>query len=252
MHMPDVRLHEPASLKNACDLLRQYADRARVLAGGTDILVDLRQNSVTGVDQLVSLRRIPGLNDIEETADGFRIGAMVTPLLVALVPNYLGNLLRELEEARRDAQAVGPRTPEDHVSDRRRAALAVDDRGQQPARRFRVVKRRGAEREVGVRPDLRCLALEQVECFIARHGGALVRFRAVLRAHPLGLRQHPLGEVFRCHVGREREHHDHMQEGGERVDRVGRHALHVDHAVRESRRDGLPFHVVALHVLPTR
>jgi signal transduction histidine kinase len=31
------------------------------------------------------------------------IGAMITPLLVALVPNYLGNLLRELEEARRDA-----------------------------------------------------------------------------------------------------------------------------------------------------
>jgi hypothetical protein len=31
------------------------------------------------------------------------IGAMVTPLLVALVPNYLGNLLRELEESRRDA-----------------------------------------------------------------------------------------------------------------------------------------------------
>jgi|CXWL01.1.fsa_nt_gi signal transduction histidine kinase len=31
------------------------------------------------------------------------IGAMVTPVLVALVPNYLGNLLRELEEARRDA-----------------------------------------------------------------------------------------------------------------------------------------------------
>ncbi len=36
------------------------------------------------------------------------IGAMVTPLLVALVPNYLGNLLRELEEARRDAvEALG-------------------------------------------------------------------------------------------------------------------------------------------------
>ena len=83
MHMPDVRLHEPASLKNACDLLRQFSDRARVLAGGTDILVDLRQNSVTGVDQLVSLRRIPGLNDIEETEDGFRIGAMVTPTAAA-------------------------------------------------------------------------------------------------------------------------------------------------------------------------
>ena len=31
------------------------------------------------------------------------IGAMVTPLLVALVPNYLGNLLRELDAAREDA-----------------------------------------------------------------------------------------------------------------------------------------------------
>ncbi len=31
------------------------------------------------------------------------IGAMVTPFLVALVPNYLGNLLRELDAARRDA-----------------------------------------------------------------------------------------------------------------------------------------------------
>lgn len=83
MHMPDVRLHEPGSVENACDLLRQYSDRARVLAGGTDILVDLRQNSVTEVDQLVSIRRIPGLNAIEETADGFRIGAMVTPTAAA-------------------------------------------------------------------------------------------------------------------------------------------------------------------------
>jgi len=83
MHMPDVRLHEPANVKDACDLLRQYSDRARVLAGGTDILVDLRQDRVTGIDHLVSLRRIPGLNAIEEMADGFRIGAMVTPTAAA-------------------------------------------------------------------------------------------------------------------------------------------------------------------------
>ena len=36
------------------------------------------------------------------------IGAMVTPLLVALVPNYLGNVLRELDAARQDAvEALG-------------------------------------------------------------------------------------------------------------------------------------------------
>ncbi len=83
MHMPDVRLHEPGSVNNACDILRQYSDRARILAGGTDLLVDLRQYRVTGVDHLVSLRRIPGLNDIEESADGLRIGAMVTPTTAA-------------------------------------------------------------------------------------------------------------------------------------------------------------------------
>jgi len=36
------------------------------------------------------------------------IGAMVTPLLVALVPNYLGSVLRDLDAARRDAvEALG-------------------------------------------------------------------------------------------------------------------------------------------------
>jgi signal transduction histidine kinase len=36
------------------------------------------------------------------------IGALVTPLLVALVPNYLGSVLRELDAARRDAvEALG-------------------------------------------------------------------------------------------------------------------------------------------------
>lgn len=79
MPMPDIRLHEPESVPEACDLMREFGESARILAGGTDLLVDLRTERVTGVDHLVSLRRIPGLSAIEETAEGIRIGAMVTP-----------------------------------------------------------------------------------------------------------------------------------------------------------------------------
>ncbi|HEY8172940.1 MAG TPA: sensor histidine kinase [Dehalococcoidia bacterium] len=45
-----------------------------------------------------------GLNGSwKDTSLNSFIGALVTPLLVALVPNYLGNLLRELDAARQDA-----------------------------------------------------------------------------------------------------------------------------------------------------
>lgn len=78
MHIPDVRLHEPRTIAEACELLNRYCDVSKVLAGGSDLLVDLKQGRITGVEHLVSLRKIPGLGSIEETRDGIRIGALVT------------------------------------------------------------------------------------------------------------------------------------------------------------------------------
>lgn len=79
MEMPDIELYEPTSIKEACDILNKYCDSARVLAGGTDLLVDLKQDRVAGIDHLVSLHRIPGLKVIEDSKDGIKIGALVTP-----------------------------------------------------------------------------------------------------------------------------------------------------------------------------
>lgn len=78
MHIPEIRLHEPSTIAEACALLNEYCDISRVLAGGTDLLVDLKQGRITGIEHLVSLKKIPGLGEIEKTEDGIKIGALVT------------------------------------------------------------------------------------------------------------------------------------------------------------------------------
>ena len=78
MHIPDIRLHEPRTIAEACQLLNKYCDVSKILAGGTDLLVDLKQGRITGIEHLISIRNIEGLGSIEETKDRIRVGARVT------------------------------------------------------------------------------------------------------------------------------------------------------------------------------
>ncbi len=78
MHIPDVRIHEPRTIAEACGLLNEYCDVSRIMAGGTDLLVDLKQGRVTGVEHIISIRNIAGLGFVEETGEAIRIGALVT------------------------------------------------------------------------------------------------------------------------------------------------------------------------------
>ncbi len=77
MYLPELDLHEPTSLDEAATLLARYAPDARVLAGGTDLLVDLKTGRGT-VGHLVSIQRIAALRGVSETADGLTIGALTT------------------------------------------------------------------------------------------------------------------------------------------------------------------------------
>jgi aerobic carbon-monoxide dehydrogenase medium subunit len=82
MHLADLTLHEPTELAIAFQLLRDLAPPARILAGGTDLLVDLKTGRAHA-DHLVSLHRIPGLAAIETRPAhgvhaGLRIGALTT------------------------------------------------------------------------------------------------------------------------------------------------------------------------------
>lgn len=73
-----MKYHAPSSVAEAVKLAAGATGITRFLSGGTDVLVQLRAGMVTP-DNLIDLKKIPGLRDISKTADGgWRIGAAVS------------------------------------------------------------------------------------------------------------------------------------------------------------------------------
>ncbi len=67
---------KPKTLEEALSLLNQHGKKAALIAGGTDVMVMMKQKAMSpGV--LISLRAIPGLDRIQYDGS-LRIGAMVT------------------------------------------------------------------------------------------------------------------------------------------------------------------------------
>ncbi len=85
MYIPDIELHEPATLEEAAAALTRHAPDARLLAGGTDLLVDLKTGRAS-FHHLVSISRIDGLQNISETRNGLRIGALTTAAQITASP----------------------------------------------------------------------------------------------------------------------------------------------------------------------
>lgn len=82
--------HTPSSIDEALALLDHYGGQARVIAGGTDLLVDLRAEEGEPFPALVDITAIPELTTIETRNNQIIIGAGVThnqivrsPLLAA-------------------------------------------------------------------------------------------------------------------------------------------------------------------------
>lgn len=76
--MKEFELYEPKSVKEACGLLAKLKGKARVMAGGTDLLVELKSGRLN-LAAVVSLKGIKGLNKITfNRKEGLRIGALVT------------------------------------------------------------------------------------------------------------------------------------------------------------------------------
>jgi carbon-monoxide dehydrogenase medium subunit len=72
-----MRYEAPDTAEAAAKLLAAESGDARVLAGGTDLLVQMRSEIVTPV-LLVDVKKIAELRQIKEEAGGFRVGAAVT------------------------------------------------------------------------------------------------------------------------------------------------------------------------------
>ena len=67
----------PDSVEDAVVALAEHSTDARALAGGTDLLVDLKHETASA-GRLVDLTRIAECKGIEEYADGLRFGSLVT------------------------------------------------------------------------------------------------------------------------------------------------------------------------------
>ena len=66
------------SLETALDLLAQYHERARIVAGATDLMIELERGQRSGVDTLIDISRVPGLDQITVRGDSVRLGPLVT------------------------------------------------------------------------------------------------------------------------------------------------------------------------------
>lgn len=75
--MKEIDYASPKSIAEACALLQDRGDKARCLAGGTDIIVQVREHR-RDVDVLVDIKRIPEVNALSyDTKKGLQIGAAV-------------------------------------------------------------------------------------------------------------------------------------------------------------------------------
>jgi carbon-monoxide dehydrogenase medium subunit len=78
MIVPEFEYLSPQSLQEACALLVQYGDRAKVLAGGSDVLVKMKDGLI-GPAYLVSLKQLDSLKAIRyQRGTGVIIGARAT------------------------------------------------------------------------------------------------------------------------------------------------------------------------------
>jgi carbon-monoxide dehydrogenase medium subunit len=73
-------------VSEALELLSQQGTRARVVAGGTDLVLELERGQRADVEALIDISRVAGLNQITLAGDTVRLGALVTHNQVAVHP----------------------------------------------------------------------------------------------------------------------------------------------------------------------
>src|ERR1700730_18024399 len=86
--MTELRYLAPKSLDEAIGAFAAAGSAARILAGGTDLLVQMRAG-VVKPGLIVDIKKIAEMTEIAETADGgFRIGAAVSGAKLAEHPRF--------------------------------------------------------------------------------------------------------------------------------------------------------------------
>jgi carbon-monoxide dehydrogenase medium subunit len=77
--MPKLDYLAPKTIGEALSLLFQHKGRAKVIAGGTDVIPKLKRRETKAPEYIIDLKGIAGLDDIKyDEAKGLTLGALVT------------------------------------------------------------------------------------------------------------------------------------------------------------------------------
>ncbi len=76
--MQNFNFIKPDNLEEACDLLVRYKDRAKLIAGGTDLVIALREEKLPNcLEIIIDISNLEELNYIKEEGKYIRIGSGV-------------------------------------------------------------------------------------------------------------------------------------------------------------------------------
>jgi carbon-monoxide dehydrogenase medium subunit len=72
------RYYTPNNLEQALELLAEAAPKARIIAGSTDLILEIERDVRPEVDTVIDITRIPGLDSITMEGDWIHLGPLVT------------------------------------------------------------------------------------------------------------------------------------------------------------------------------
>jgi CO/xanthine dehydrogenase FAD-binding subunit len=97
--LPKFEYHEPTTLNEACEMMAEFREKGRPIAGGTDLLVNMKKG-VVSPENVVSHGRIPELNRVDWSDGLIGIGAC-TRVSQAARPQEIFSEFSALVEAAR-------------------------------------------------------------------------------------------------------------------------------------------------------
>ena len=78
MVLPQFEYMTASTVEEACKLLLEHDDKAKVMAGATDLIPPMRDKVFTP-EYIIDLKKIPGLNELTyDEKEGLKIGALTT------------------------------------------------------------------------------------------------------------------------------------------------------------------------------
>src|SRR5215207_10055158 len=67
-----------STIGEALEALGEYGSTARIVAGGTDLLIEIERGVRHGIDVLIDITRVPGLDQIQQRGEMVTLGPLVT------------------------------------------------------------------------------------------------------------------------------------------------------------------------------